>query len=173
MVCLEFRENIKMLAVPTNDICEQKKYFIHLIRTSLSIYCVIYLQSEYTVYNMLDVTSSLIGIIFLSVEHMAYFGDLKMLPLNTKPLHILTVKGWISFLLITITQLLIRMYNRYTRYSFLLSLIQYTSDLIIAVHFLPSGFLWSNTLSVTSVGLLGVISSGIALYKCVNNYNNN
>ena len=119
---------------------------------------------------MLDVTSSLTGIIFLSVEHMAYFGDLKMLPLNTKPLHILTVKGWISFLLITITQLLIRMYNRYTRYSFLLSLIQYTCDLIIAVHFLPSGFLWSNTLSVTSVGLLGIISSGIALYKCINNY---
>ena len=35
MVCLEFRENIKMLAVPTNDISEQK-YFVHLIRTSLS-----------------------------------------------------------------------------------------------------------------------------------------
>ena len=166
-------ENIKMLAVPTNDISDQK-YFIHLIRTSSSIYCVIYLQSDYTVYNMLDLTSSVTGIIFLSVEHMAYFGDLKMLPLNTKPLHILTVKVWISSLLINITQLLIRMYNNCEmRYSFLLSLIQYTSDLIIAVHFLPSGFLWSNTLSVTTVGLLGVISSGIALYKCINNYNNN
>ena len=28
-------ENIKMLAVPTNDISDQK-YFVHLIRTSLS-----------------------------------------------------------------------------------------------------------------------------------------
>ena len=71
-------------------------------------------------------------------------------------------------------QLLVRMYNNCeTRYSFLLSLIQYTSDLIIAVHLLPSGFLWSNTLSVTTVGLLGVISSGIALYNCINNSNNN
>ena len=35
MVFLEFRENIKMLAVPTNDISDQK-YFVHLIRTSLS-----------------------------------------------------------------------------------------------------------------------------------------
>ena len=35
MVRLEFRENIKMLAVPTNDISDQI-YFVHLIRTSLS-----------------------------------------------------------------------------------------------------------------------------------------
>ena len=35
MVRLEFLENIKMLAVPTNDISDQK-YFVHLIRTSLS-----------------------------------------------------------------------------------------------------------------------------------------
>ena len=35
MVRLEFKENIKMLAVPTNDISDQK-YFVHLIRTSLS-----------------------------------------------------------------------------------------------------------------------------------------
>ena len=35
MVCLVFRENIKMLAVPTNDISDQK-YFVHLIRTSLT-----------------------------------------------------------------------------------------------------------------------------------------
>ena len=35
MVRLEFRENIKMLTVVTNDISDQK-YFIHLIRTSLT-----------------------------------------------------------------------------------------------------------------------------------------
>ena len=35
MVFFEFREDIKMLAVPTNDISDQK-YFVHLIRTSLS-----------------------------------------------------------------------------------------------------------------------------------------
>ena len=35
MVHLEFRENIKMLTVATNDIFDQK-YFIHLIRTSLT-----------------------------------------------------------------------------------------------------------------------------------------
>ena len=35
MVRLEFRENIKMLAVPINDISDQK-YFVLLIRTSLS-----------------------------------------------------------------------------------------------------------------------------------------
>ena len=34
-VRLEFRENIKMLAVPTNNISDQK-YFVHLIRTSLT-----------------------------------------------------------------------------------------------------------------------------------------
>ena len=31
----EFQENIKIFAVPTNDISDQK-YFVHLIRTSLS-----------------------------------------------------------------------------------------------------------------------------------------
>ena len=35
MVHLEFQEKIKMLAVPTNDVSDQK-YFVHLIRTSLS-----------------------------------------------------------------------------------------------------------------------------------------
>ena len=35
MVFFEFREDIKMLAVPTNNISDQK-YFVHLIRTSLS-----------------------------------------------------------------------------------------------------------------------------------------
>ena len=60
-----------MLTVATNDISDQN-YFVHLIRISLSIYCVIYLQSKYTVYYMLDLTSSVTGITFLSVEHMAY-----------------------------------------------------------------------------------------------------
>ena len=35
MVRLEFRENIKMLLVPTNDISDQI-YFVHIIRTSLT-----------------------------------------------------------------------------------------------------------------------------------------
>ena len=35
MVFLEFRENIKMLAVPTNNISDEN-YFVHLRRTLLS-----------------------------------------------------------------------------------------------------------------------------------------
>ena len=35
MVRLDFRENTKMVTVPTNNISDQK-YFVHLIRTSLS-----------------------------------------------------------------------------------------------------------------------------------------
>ena len=51
------------------------------------------------------------------------------------------------------------------RFYATLSLLQSLSDLMNAINWMPEGFLWSGKLSNFWVGLFGMISSLIGLYK--------
>ena len=46
-----------------------------------------------------------------------------------------------------------------------LSLVESASNLGMAIHWLPGGYLWSGKLSNTTVGALGIVSSVIGLIK--------
>lgn len=49
--------------------------------------------------------------------------------------------------------------------NLILSALKYSADLIFAIHYLPSGVLWSGKLKKWQVGALGSISSFIGLYQ--------
>ncbi len=51
-----------------------------------------------------------------------------------------------------------------------LPLLQCLSDLVIAVHYLPKGYLWSEQLPLTAVGVFGLASSLIGLYGLIQSF---
>ena len=51
------------------------------------------------------------------------------------------------------------------RFMIILSMVQSMTDLMIAVHWLPEGFLWAGKLPTFWVGAFGTLSSVIGLYK--------
>ena len=54
---------------------------------------------------------------------------------------------------------------KYLQRRLIISVIGFTSDLGMAIHWAPAGFLWAGKLSIGTVGLLGTVSSFAELYK--------
>lgn len=54
---------------------------------------------------------------------------------------------------------------KYLQRRLIVSVIGFTSDLGMAIHWAPPGFLWAGKMSIGTVGLLGTISSFAELYK--------
>ena len=51
------------------------------------------------------------------------------------------------------------------RFDLLIELVQHVADVMNAVHWMPPGFLWGGSLSPIFVGLNGVVSSFLGLYR--------
>lgn len=102
-------------------------------------------------------------------------GQVNLLNTNHSKLSTWCTKLWIVSIVINIIRVLKsmkwekEMTSDYRKKTFLktLTLIQNFSDLVNAVHYLPPGFLWSNQLSPIVVGIMGIISSAIGLYKII------
>ena len=106
--------------------------------------------------------------VFLPVEHLAFFGDQRLTSYGTDRLHTSATVLWLVSLLINLTQLMIKIaISKKDQLSLTIPLVQCVSDLILAVHYLPQGFLWSGQLPLTMVGLLGLLSSVLGLYRLI------
>lgn len=104
------------------------------------------------------------------MEQLSWAGQVSKLIDSThqKRISIWCTKLWIVLLVINIIKswrLLRTVYKSGEWKMPVLSLVQDIADLMNAIHFLPAGFLWSSQLPTILVGLLGMISSSIALYK--------
>ena len=103
------------------------------------------------------------------VEHLSWAGQVSLFDrISRDTLSECCTKLWIILLVVNIMKSwrsLRRVYKTGEWKMPALSLVQDIADLINAIHFLPAGFLWSSRLPKLLVGLLGMISSSIALYK--------
>lgn len=105
------------------------------------------------------------------VEHAVWARQTSLLK-NNITLSVWCTKLWLILLVINIIRTVQSMSKHSKRkgslqwkLSHLLDLIQNCTDLINAINFLPRGFLWSSRLSSVIVGVMGIISSTIGLYK--------
>lgn len=57
---------------------------------------------------------------------------------------------------------------KYLQRQLIISVIGFTADLTMAINWAPPGILWSQKLSIGTVGFLGTISSLCELYKYFN-----
>ena len=129
---------------------------------------VIFLQVHPDLYSFFDLLDAAVGMVFLPVEHLAFFGDQRLTSYGTDRLHTSATVLWLVSLLINLTQLMIKIaISKKDQLSLTIPLVQCVSDLILAVHYLPQGFLWSGQLPLTMVGLLGLLSSVLGLYRLV------
>lgn len=111
----------------------------------------------------------LVNLAYSPVEQSVWVGQVGVIHgIDHARFSVWCTKLWIVLLIVNILKLL-RSFRTGCKTgewrSLLLSLFQDVSDLINAIHFLPSGFLWSSQLPPVVVGLLGMISSTIALYQ--------
>ncbi|XP_011403032.1 PREDICTED: peroxisomal membrane protein 11C-like [Amphimedon queenslandica] len=118
----------------------------------------------------LDALECLASLAYNPVEQLSWAGQVSKLFDSPRRewLSIWCTKLWIMLLIINIMRswrLLRTVYKSGEWKMPVLSLVQDIADLINAIHFLPAGFLWSSRLPTILVGLLGMISSSIALYK--------
>ena len=129
--------------------------------------------------------------VYYPVEHFAWAADLKLLPMNSTPIWTMAIVLWALPLLVslirTTTQLLRHAVGDHSKhptsspregredlalqklkrekFMLQLDLLQFVCDLIMAVFWMPAGFLWGGKLPASCWGLLGTISSLIGLYK--------
>lgn len=156
----------------------------------------------------IDLLTSVCGILYYPVEHVAWAADYHLIPYQSSPFWTIAIILWGVPLLISTIQSVIalvhinremellwkrikssnsspsgdrrvtfadqkqyvgtntRMRSLMTqRFMIILAMIQSTSDLMMAIHWLPEGFLWAGKLPAFWVGLFGTLSSVIGLYK--------
>lgn len=131
----------------------------------------LYPQAKPTLLSLLDLTDTIVGLVFLPVEHLAFFGDQKLATYQTDSLHTASTVLWLTSLLLNLSQLLIKIASSsVSSSSLILPLVQCSSDIVLAVHYLPQGLLWSQKLPLPAVGLFGLISSLVGLYRLINDY---
>ena len=124
-----------------------------------------------SIYSVLDLLDTVVGLVFLPIEHLAFIGDQKLASFQTDKLHTSATILWLLSLTINLSQLLMKMVVlREERRVLALPVLQCLSDLIIAVHYLPKGYLWSEQLPLTAVGVFGLISSLIGLYRLIKSF---
>ncbi|XP_071825596.1 peroxisomal membrane protein 11C-like [Apostichopus japonicus] len=126
--------------------------------------------------------------LFFPIEHIAWASDAGILKISSARWNNLCVYCWLISLSITITRNLIQLTKLRQREAkkrstdasgsvsrklspeelwTSLSIVSELADLAICIHFMPSGFLWSGKLTTFVVGLLGLISSLIPLWRLV------
>ena len=155
-----------------------------------------------------DLLTSMCGILYYPVEHIAWAADNHLVSYQSSRLWTIGILLWaVPLVISTIRSLLALMYinqelelqwkrekssnlgppgdkrvsfadqKQYVgtkprmqalmtqRFMVILAMVQSMSDLMIAVHWLPGGFLWAQKLPTFWVGLFGTLSSVIGLYK--------
>lgn len=103
------------------------------------------------------------------IEQSVWVGQVGLPGVNHAKLAIWCTRIWLVLLVVSIIKSLQSLKRDCSspreRFMHLLTLLQNLSDLVNAVQFLPRGFLWSGQLSPLIVGIMGIISSTIGLYK--------
>lgn len=142
--------------------------------------------------NLVDIFC---GLTFYPLEHVAWARDKKLLAGKSEKLWDLSLYTWIGSLIACIIRdlwLLRKLQHlqksrtqlvsdssgdtqtssssrqnqiKYLQRRLIISVIGFTSDLGMAIHWAPAGFLWAGKLSIGTVGLLGTVSSFAELYK--------
>ncbi|CAK8696055.1 peroxisomal membrane protein 11C-like [Clavelina lepadiformis] len=139
----------------------------------------------------LSVASNVVNQAFFPIEHIAWAAEKELISTTAAPWWLASLLAWIVSLTINITKCLRNMVKaqmkmmklsskrsnvepfpsesikdlRKQRNKECLSVIESVSNLGMAVHWLPGGYLWSGKLNNTAVGTLGVIASVIGLLK--------
>merc|ERR1711892_108065 len=134
----------------------------------------------------LQIVTNLVDLLYYPVEHIAWAGEHKILPVTPDIWWSQANCLWAISLYLNIGSAIRKVYvlrmkiQGHGKYSKdrarsieklekvqYINIIQAGCDLINAIHWLPAGHLWAGRLSQGRVGLNGFISSIISLYKFV------
>lgn len=134
--------------------------------------------------RLISVVQNLIDQLFFPIEHIAWASDLGILSISSERWNRWCVYCWFISLslgiirnVISLSQLRIREAKKKDANSsrqvklsaeevfITMSLLADMADLVIAIHYMPPGFLWSGKLTTFYVGLFGFISSLIPLWR--------
>lgn len=137
-----------------------------------------------------DILVSLANQLYYPVEHTAWAADQGLLPVQSSRFWLLSNILWMVSLVISLTQTLVtlftlthklRVMRRKGAFSDdtsrqagfdtlrgqLLQALASAADLMLAIHWMPSGFPGAGCLGTLGMGVFGLISSLIGLYKMV------
>jgi peroxin-11C len=122
---------------------------------------------------LVDLIDMCVSLSFSPLEQMSWSGQVNLTRIDHSAISLWCTKLWIVSIIVNIIRELksISKENKsnanYHSKMFLhiLTLIQNSADFVNAIQFLPRGFLWSDRLNSIVVGLMGIISSAIGLYK--------
>lgn len=127
-----------------------------------------------------ELTSCVCSQLYYPVEHIAWAADQQLVGVASTHVWTVAIILWAIPLLITIVRKLrelmsvcrqsqsgIRTAAETQLRGLMLDMVQNLCDLILAVFWMPPGFLWGGKLSATWWGLFGTISSLIGLYKTI------
>ena len=128
------------------------------------------------------VVQSVCGQLYYPVEHVAWAADNQLIPPNSGPVWTIAVLLWGIPLLLTLLRKLTQLIQLYQQPKpsnpntvttvgsikhLSVEVVQVFCDLVLAIFWLPSGFLWGGKLSAAVWGTVGTISSIAGLYKTI------
>jgi len=137
-----------------------------------------------------QVLSNFIDQLYYPLEHVAWAADKQIISVSSTPWWVLAIGAWALSLYIGIVRAVrsITILRKqkdilknglilsnptqqsnldYLFLSHVLTIVHNTSDLVNAIHWLPKGFLWAGKLTSFQIGLFGLISSVLSIYRSI------